>query len=139
MKRSILQAIAILGLFALSACQKKESKLDPIPDVTYSENFTNNLTDENVWFEYDVPFSNSSNQEVVNRQGKIQSFDAGWLLAVEDKKYEHEFYLKWVKVSDEPLLFRMTGYLRPAPIHIHEDPGGRTMGHLIPSEPPPPR
>src|SRR5689334_18801049 len=130
MKRYILQAIAVIGLFVLVTCQKKDSKLNPIPDVTYSKNFSSNLADANIWFEYTLDFSSSESQEVMNIQGRAESFCIGWLVAVEgiDK---HEFYCKWEKVNANPLQFRMTGYLTPAP--IHKEPGTQgTLIHLYP-------
>lgn len=117
-----LIALATIAATILMTCQKSNEdkpNSDQIEEVTYSKNFDKNLSDENIWFAYNFETNSRLNSEIAHKKEIVQSFYVGYLLAVQTDK--HEIYFKWTKVSADPLEYRLTAYLTPAPQKLSHD------------------
>jgi hypothetical protein len=137
----IVTGCIITLVLALVSCSKikKTEAIGKIGDVTYSKNFSGQLTEANIWVERNFEFHNALNkQDVTDKKEMLESVFTKSLRDLENEK--HEIYFKWVEIATEPLEFKVSAYLTPAPKRILSGTqmveGGSDPQN--PSAPPPP-
>jgi hypothetical protein len=137
----IVTGCIVTLVFVLAACSKtqKSEDLGKIGDVTYSKNFNSQLTEANIWMEPTLVFHDVRTKwDIVDKEELVE---ATWTNFLRNNEHEtHQIYFKWVEVSLQPLEFKVTAYLTPAPKKVKSgtqmieggtDPPGTTT-------PPPP-
>jgi hypothetical protein len=105
--------VLVLVLATCSKNQRNES-LGQIGDVTYSKNFSGQLTDANIWVERNTVFHDATTKQIVADKKEI--LEEAFKKALKDLEHAtHEIYFKYLEVATQPLEFKVTVYVTPAP------------------------
>ena len=109
----------MLLVLVLATCSKnqKNEPLGQIGDVTYSKNFSSQLTDANIWVERNFVFHEATNkQDIPDLKERVEAAFRNSLQSLQIET--HEIYFKWVEVATQPVEFKITAYLTPAPKNV---------------------
>ena len=106
--------IVLISFLATCSRNKKNESFGQIGDVTYSKNFNSQLTDANIWVERNTVFHNVTTQQIVaDKKGILED---AFKKALKDVEIQtHEIYFKYLEVAAQPLEFKVTVYVTPAP------------------------
>ena len=133
-------ACMIIFILVLATCSKnqKNEPLGHIGDVTYSKNFSSQLTDANIWVERNFVFHDvTKTQDIVDKKEMLEVAFRNSLKGLEHET--HQIYFKWVEVAMEPLEFKITAYLTPVPKkNLSGTQMIETSDPKSPTTPPPP-